>query len=203
MEDREVQVMDKPTRQALRDDAVEYATGLVDDVEERWGPIPTEGTFVFSVGEDTSFPESLDAFHDQFYPHAAGCVTRDTAGRLLAVRSAVRETWESPGGAGEVREPPEATARREVREETGVVPFLDEPLYTLTMELDFGYEETLPIPVFVFAGEPDEGSVLTGSSPPSCRRGSVTATSCRDISAEGRPARPPTLKYENHSLSGI
>lgn len=153
--------MDKPARQTLRDAADEYVAGLVDDVEERWGPIPSEGTFVFSAGEDTSFPEDLDVFHDRFYPHAAGCVTRDEVGNLLAVRSTSRETWESPGGAGEVREPPEATARREVREETGLVPFLDRPLYRLTMELDFGYDETLPIPVFVFAGEPDEGAVRT------------------------------------------
>ncbi|SDM37867.1 ADP-ribose pyrophosphatase YjhB, NUDIX family [Halogranum gelatinilyticum] len=153
--------MDKPARQALRDDAVEYVDGLVADVEERWGRIPSEGTFVFSAGTDTAFPETLDEFHDRFYPHAAGCVTRDGTGKLLAIRSATRETWESPGGAGEIMEPPEATARREVREETGVVPFLDRPLYTLTMELDFGYDETLPIPVFVFTGEPDEGTVLT------------------------------------------
>jgi 8-oxo-dGTP pyrophosphatase MutT (NUDIX family) len=150
------------SRATLRERAVEHTESLVADVEDRWGPVRDEGSVVVSPlpHHDTTFPESLREFHEEFYPYAAGCVTRDDAGRVLAVRSVHRESWESPGGAGEPDETPAETARREVREETGVVPTLAEPLYRVTMELDFGYDQTLPIPVFVFVGEPAAGGVL-------------------------------------------
>ncbi|SEO72913.1 ADP-ribose pyrophosphatase YjhB, NUDIX family [Halogranum amylolyticum] len=146
----------------LRTRASDHAASLVADVEDRWGPIPDEGSFVVPPlpDHDVAFPTSLRAFHEEFYPHAAGCVTRDGDGRMLAIRSTSRGNWETPGGAGEPDETPAETARREVREETGVVPRLAEPLYRLTMEVDFGYDETLPIPVVVFVGEPADGRVL-------------------------------------------
>jgi 8-oxo-dGTP pyrophosphatase MutT (NUDIX family) len=158
--------MNESTRRRLRTEAIDHATTLATNVEDRWGPVADEGSIVVSPlpHDDTTFPESLRAFHEQFYPYAAGCLTRDEAGRLLAVESAHRGYWESPGGAGEPDETPAETARREVREETGIVPTVVEPLYRLTMELDLGYDETLPIPVFVFVGEPAEGSAASADS---------------------------------------
>ncbi|MQY13816.1 hypothetical protein SRB5_39720 [Streptomyces sp. RB5] len=49
----------------------------------------------------------------------AGAVIRDD-GRILVIRRADNGRWELPGGVLELDEAPEAGARREVREETGV-----------------------------------------------------------------------------------
>ncbi|MGY4389576.1 NUDIX hydrolase [Streptomyces sp. TE12347] len=49
----------------------------------------------------------------------AGAVLRED-GRLLAIRRADNGTWELPGGVLELTESPEAGARREVLEETGI-----------------------------------------------------------------------------------
>lgn len=154
--------MTESNADVLRARASDHAASLVAAVEDRWGPIPDEGSFVVPPlrDHDGALPKSLRAFHEKFYPHAAGCVTRDADGRMLAVRSTKRGSWETPGGAGEPDETPAETARREVREETGVVPRLAEPLYRLTMEIDLGYDEPLPIPVFVFVGEPKDGRLL-------------------------------------------
>lgn len=158
--------MDETARRRLRTEALDHTASLVTSVEDRWGAIPDEGPFVVSplAHHDTAFPESLRSFHAEYYGYAAGCVTRDDAGRMLAVKSTHRERWETPGGAGEPDETPAETARREVREETGVVPDVVEPLYRLTMELDLGYDELLPIPVFVFVGEPSDGDALDADS---------------------------------------
>ncbi|SFK87701.1 ADP-ribose pyrophosphatase YjhB, NUDIX family [Halogranum rubrum] len=158
--------MNESARRRLRTEAIDHAATLATDVEDRWGPVADEGSVVVSPlpHDDTTFPESLRAFHEQFYPYAAGCLTRDDDGRILAVESTHRGYWESPGGAGEPDEAPAETARREVREETGITPTVVEPLYRLTMELDLGYDETLPIPVFVFVGEPAEGSVASADA---------------------------------------
>lgn len=153
--------MDESARRLLRNEAIDHAATLVARVEANWGPLPHEGSFTVSPRvDDTAFPESLRSFHEGFYPYASGCATRDPDGRLLAVRSTARDAWESPSGAGQPDETPAETARREVREETGVVPRVTDVLYSLTMELDFGHDETLPVPVFVFTGEPIDGQVL-------------------------------------------
>ncbi|MDT0454031.1 NUDIX hydrolase [Streptomyces hesseae] len=49
----------------------------------------------------------------------AGAVVRDD-GRVLAIRRADNGRWELPGGILELDEAPEAGARREVLEETGI-----------------------------------------------------------------------------------
>jgi 8-oxo-dGTP pyrophosphatase MutT (NUDIX family) len=154
--------MDESARRLLRNDALDHATSLATTVEDRWGPVPDEGSFIVSPlsHHDTAFPESLRTFHDEYYAYAASSVTRDAAGKVLAVKSVYREHWETPGGSAEPGESPVETARREVREETGITPAITDALYRLTMELDFGYDETLPIPVFVFVGEPGDGEVV-------------------------------------------
>lgn len=55
-----------------------------------------------------------------FYPWA-GLALRDDAGRLLLVRLAEQIQWHCPGGGMEVHESPQATATRELAEETGLV----------------------------------------------------------------------------------
>jgi 8-oxo-dGTP pyrophosphatase MutT (NUDIX family) len=51
----------------------------------------------------------------------AACVIVDRRGRVLLVRHTYgRRNWELPGGGSEPDEPPDATALREVREETGL-----------------------------------------------------------------------------------
>ena len=49
----------------------------------------------------------------------AGAVVRED-GRLLAIKRADNGTWELPGGVLELDETPEAGARREIWEETGI-----------------------------------------------------------------------------------
>jgi 8-oxo-dGTP diphosphatase len=52
----------------------------------------------------------------------AGCVLVDPDGRVLLVRHTYgRHNWELPGGGGLPGEPPDETASRELREETGIV----------------------------------------------------------------------------------
>ncbi|MFI1967964.1 NUDIX hydrolase [Streptomyces cinnamoneus] len=54
----------------------------------------------------------------------AGAVVRDD-GRVLAIRRADNGNWELPGGVLEIEESPEAGARREVLEETGIEVSVD------------------------------------------------------------------------------
>lgn len=58
--------------------------------------------------------------HQPTYLVFAGAVIFDDAGRILAQHRADFDAWGLPGGAMEVDEPLYETARREVREETGL-----------------------------------------------------------------------------------
>lgn len=48
---------------------------------------------------------------------AAGCIFRDSLGRILIVEPAYKPTWEIPGGEIEVGESPRTACEREIREE--------------------------------------------------------------------------------------
>ncbi|MET8473969.1 NUDIX hydrolase [Streptomyces sp. NPDC006422] len=50
---------------------------------------------------------------------AADVLLRDRAGRVLLVNPTYKPGWDLPGGMAEANEPPEATVRRELREELG------------------------------------------------------------------------------------
>jgi len=59
------------------------------------------------------------------HPGAVAVLVQDPEGRVLLVRqgrpAAGRELWEIPAGKLEPGEPPEQAARRELREETGLI----------------------------------------------------------------------------------
>jgi 8-oxo-dGTP pyrophosphatase MutT (NUDIX family) len=76
-------------------------------------------------------PERLDAFESwarEGTALAAGASVRDAAGRIALVRNTWSDGWILPGGAVEPDEDPATTARREVREETGLSAEIDGPL---------------------------------------------------------------------------
>lgn len=67
--------------------------------------------------------EEYDAVRERFRAGTvggAGAWIRDGDGRALMVRHEGEESWSDPGGKGEPGESLEETARREVREESGV-----------------------------------------------------------------------------------
>jgi 8-oxo-dGTP diphosphatase len=51
---------------------------------------------------------------------AADVLFRDADGRILLVDPTYKPDWDVPGGMAEANEPPQAAARREVREELGL-----------------------------------------------------------------------------------
>ncbi|WP_446040129.1 NUDIX domain-containing protein [Streptomyces sp. SID1121] len=51
---------------------------------------------------------------------AADALVRDRDGRLLLVNPNCKDGWDLPGGMAEANEPPDATLRRELREELGL-----------------------------------------------------------------------------------
>ena len=153
--------MDDQTPSEIRREVTERAEGILSDVESRWDDVPRLDplTVVPLPGQDDAFPENTEEFYERFYPYAAGAAVTDDEGRLLCVYSPVREEWETPGGAGEVGEKPEETARRETREETGVECELTGVLHARLMEIDLGEPELLPVPVVKFGVG---GAELTG-----------------------------------------
>ena len=155
--------MNDTERAAVREATLQHAESVLDAVERRWGTVqrldalPVEPLF----GED-SFPSSAEAFHDRFYPYAAGASVVDAEGRLLCVYSPARDEWETPGGAGEAGETPAETARRETREETGIACEITDVLFAQLMEFSLDAPERLPIPVVGFTARPVGGDELAG-----------------------------------------
>lgn len=156
--------MDSDERAAIRAEVVEHAEGVLAGVEDRWGEVtrldPLE--VVPLPHNDDTFPESAEAFLDEFYPYAAGAVVTNEDGELLCVYSPARDEWEIPGGAGDPGETPAETARRETLEETGIEPEITGVLHVRLMEVDLEEPETLPVPVATFTGRPVGGEELAG-----------------------------------------
>jgi ADP-ribose pyrophosphatase YjhB (NUDIX family) len=101
--------------------AADVATRLA-TLEERFGAFPvrererTNDPEYFETGVD----RALDGWRGD-----AGAFVRDADGRVLLIRHAdAPERWGTPGGGHEPGESFATTARREVREETGVDPDL-------------------------------------------------------------------------------
>lgn len=157
--------MNHSDRAAVREDALQHAEDVFAGVERQWGnttrlePLPVEP---LSDGKH-SFPESVEEFHNRFYPYAAGASVVDAAGRLLCVYSPARDEWETPGGAGESGETPAETARRETLEETGIECEITDALFMQSMELALDAPERLPIPVVGFVARPTGGDELAGT----------------------------------------
>lgn len=154
--------MDRADRAAIRQEVCRRAEEVLAGVEDRWGD--AERTDPLEVvplpDQDPTFPESVDAFFEAFYPYAAGAVVTDDQGRLLCIYSEARDEWETPGGSAEPGETPAETARREVVEETGIEVEILDVLHTRLMEVNLGEPETLPIPVVGFTARPVGGEAL-------------------------------------------
>ena len=156
--------MDSDERAAIRAEVLERAESVLAGIEDRWGELtridPLE--VVPLPHSDDTFPDSVEAFFEEFYPYASGTAVTNDDGELLCVYSPARKEWETPGGAGEVGETPAETARRETVEETGIECEITGVLHARLMEVNLGEPETLPIPVATYAGRPVGGEAFAG-----------------------------------------
>lgn len=90
----------------------------VERLRAEYGEFPVVDETV--ENEPDYFEEGLDRATEGWRGDA-GCFVRDDRDRALFIRhEATPETWGTPGGGHEPGEPHARTARREVREETGV-----------------------------------------------------------------------------------
>lgn len=144
--------MDAARRRKVREELLARADSLRAALVDRWGDAPERDPVVGRLPSTMPFPPSADAFVDEFYPHAAGCLVTDGNGRVLLVENDRNDRWETPGGRAEPGETPVETARREAREEAGVEPTIEGLLYTKRLEFDYGFDEMLPVPVASFEG---------------------------------------------------
>jgi 8-oxo-dGTP pyrophosphatase MutT (NUDIX family) len=150
---------------AVRDAAFQHAESVLADVERRWGSVARlDALPVEPLSAGDSFPASAEAFHNRFYPYAAGASVVDVEGRLLCVYSPARDEWETPGGAGEAGETPAETARRETQEETGIECEITDVLFAQLMEISLDAPERLPIPVVGFTARPVGGDELADAA---------------------------------------
>lgn len=91
---------------------------------------------------------------------AAAAVVHDAAGRVLLVRQGYgRRLWDLPAGAGNAGEPAQATAIRELREETGVDA-------TARRLIGVYYEASTDTHDFVFVCVPDDPDFAPSPQPP-------------------------------------
>jgi 8-oxo-dGTP pyrophosphatase MutT (NUDIX family) len=117
-------------------------------LEDRWGSVPTRDRTV------PALEHAPPAHPDDVFPWAAVClVFRDD--RVLLLRDADHDAleWEPPGGKGTTDERPANTARREVREETGVTCDVTRLLLVETLKFHYGSGEPFPVTQGVFAGQ--------------------------------------------------
>lgn len=119
-----------------------------------WGQAPDRERTVDVSGY--AFPETPDAI----FPWAAVALVSDPAReRVLLIRHEGHDYgWEPPGGKGEPGESVAETARREVREETGLVARVEDLLLVERLQFDYGLPVNAPVVQAVFAaladGEP-------------------------------------------------
>ncbi|MFI5959120.1 NUDIX domain-containing protein [Cryptosporangium sp. NPDC051539] len=82
---------------------------------------------------------------------ASGILFTDDDGRILLVEPTYKPEWEIPGGAVELDESPRAAARREVKEELGLVV---EPGRLLVVDWSPAHGDRTEGFMFLFAGGP-------------------------------------------------
>jgi len=94
---------------------------------------------------------------DDVFPWAAVALVSDPAREraLLLRHEDHQHGWEPPGGKGEPDESIVETARREVREETGLVAQVEDLLLIERLEFDYGLPVTAPVIQAVFAARAD------------------------------------------------
>jgi ADP-ribose pyrophosphatase YjhB (NUDIX family) len=115
----------------------------------------------------------IDYFDDPDAPLATRIVpgvsvaVTDDAGKLLMIRRSDNDLWAIPGGAQEVGETPLEAARREVREETGilceitgVVGIFSNPRNVVEFTSDGEVRQEFSI---LFAGRPAGGEISTSA----------------------------------------
>lgn len=119
----------------------------------RWGEVPHRQRELDA--REYPFPEDPDGI----FPWAAVCLVRDGDRGLLISDADHDERWEPPGGKGRFGETPPETARREVREETGVEITVTELVATELLLFEYGTGPQLPVLQAVFAGRRESGGI--------------------------------------------
>ena len=103
---------------ALRERVARDLDDRLDVLRERFGPFPVHETRVENDPE--RFRSGVEMAREGWRGDA-GAWVEDADGRVLLIRHEAADGWGLPGGGHEPGESFAETARREVREETGVV----------------------------------------------------------------------------------
>lgn len=133
--------------EAVRRELHARATDVRATLADRWGTVPTRERTVPAL--EHSPPDNPD----DLFPWAAVClVTRGD--EVLVLQDPDHDTleWEPPGGKGRSDERPADTARREVREETGVTCDVTDLLVVELLQFHYGGDDPYPVAQAVFAG---------------------------------------------------
>lgn len=139
-------------QRAVADALRERAERMLADATDRYGDAPRRDPLAYSRHHDPDvFPRSVDEQVDRI-GGIGGAVVRDDD-RVLCVDVAYNERdWQTPGGAVEPGDSLAETARKEVREETGVDVELTGVLYTRLVHYDYDDPEPATLPMAVFTG---------------------------------------------------